>query len=199
MLSTPHLATLVIASLSIALPLTTSSVVTERATSPTGQKLGAETDSGSRDQGRTTVKGTLDALYEAFSFQPGEAFSTELLSLFFLPQAIFVQPTTPGQTRTIDDLDKFFADFEIFVNSESIQERGIYEDILKTHIQSFGDIAHAMVTFQPRHAEPSDLPKARGVDSFQLVEIDGEWWVVSMTTKFENKQQPLVSPFVDSK
>ena len=137
----------------------------------------------------------LEQLYLAFGFHPGASFDEARFEEFFLDGASFVQPTSPDTPRAIDSLATFYSDFGGFVASARVQQHGIYEDILKLHCESAGDLAHAWVVFQPRYGDEPIQPFSRGLDSYQLVQVDGRWRVAS-TTLFERPEHPLPERFV---
>ena len=139
---------------------------------------------------------TLKKLYAAFSFAPGESFNRERLDPFFMPNAGFVQPAASNATRQIDNIDKFYSDFEIFVESARVQELGIEETILHSRTDFYGDIAHSYVIFQPSFGDEVNPPNSRGMDSFQLIKSAGTWRVASMTTKFESDEQSIPERFL---
>lgn len=144
-----------------------------------------------------SLEATLDALYSAFTYGPGEELKQAELEALFLPEAVFVQPARPGVPRKVDNLEVFLADFRAFLQTPEVQQGGIAEHILSRRIDQFGDIAHAYVAFQPVYGARVDSSAMRGLDSFQLVRADGRWRVVSMTTQFESEAQVLPDRFVE--
>ncbi len=139
---------------------------------------------------------TLEELYAAFSFAPGESFDRERFERFFMPNAVFVQPAGADASRQIDDLDKFYSDFETFVASARVQTHGIHELILFHRTDFYGDIAHSYVVFQPSFGDEVIPPNSRGMDSFQLIKSAGTWKVASMTTRFESAELSIPERFL---
>ena len=135
-------------------------------------------------------------LYLAYCFDPGEPFDAERFEKFFMPNAIFVQPVAPSAPRKIDSLAKFYSDFEGFIESLRVREQGIYEDILNTRTDVYGDIAHCYVVFQPRNDDAAAAPNSRGMDSYQLVKVGESWRIASMTTQFESEDLPMPDRFL---
>lgn len=143
-----------------------------------------------------TVDQTLDALYGAVTFGPGGECDWEVLREVFLPDAIFSQPPPRGEQRRLMDLDGFFADFRDFIANSPVKQTGFSEAIAHRSSDQFGDIAHAYVIFEPRLGGLDAPVAGRGMDSVQLVRIDGRWWVASITTQFERPTTPLPKRFL---
>lgn len=143
-----------------------------------------------------TVDGTLDALYAAVSFGPGEEVDWERVREILMEGAIFVQPARPGEVRKVMDVEGFFADWREFIASTQVKTTGFNERIAQRTTDTFGDVAHSYVVFEARLDPASERPVARGLDSVQLVRSEGRWWVASITTEFERPQRPLPGRFL---
>ena len=145
-----------------------------------------------------TIDGTIDALYESVSFGPGEECNWDRLRLILLPEAIFIQPAARGEKRKVIDIESFFADFREFIATSPAKDLGFHESIAARRTDRFGDVAHSYVIFEPRFDPKSEEALGRGLDSVQLIRIDGRWWVVSITTEFERGENVLPARFLNS-
>ena len=143
-----------------------------------------------------SIEHLIEELYLAYCFDPGEPFDAKRFDEFFMSDAIFVQPVASSSSRKIDSLAKFYADFENFIESLRAQQQGIYEDILNTRSDVYGDIAHSYVVFQPRNDDSGVAPSTRGMDSYQLVKVGESWRIASMTTQFESQDLPMPERFL---
>jgi hypothetical protein len=56
-------------------------------------------------------------------------------------------------------------------------EHGFFERPASNKIERYKEIAHVYSAYESRHASNDEQPFARGVNSFQLVKIDGRWMV----------------------
>ena len=70
-------------------------------------------------------------------------------------------------------------------------EHGFFEHPVNTLIDHFSDIAHVFTTYESRHASSDDKPFARGINSFQLVRIGGEWKVLTIFWEEEDAAHPI--------
>ncbi len=149
-------------------------------------------------QQHKTPDGLIDALYECVSFGPGEECDYERMKTIFLPGCTFVMPPGRGEKRKIAHLEDFFADWRKFIaETKEVKEFGFDERIANRRTDQFGDIAHSYVVFEVRFDADSRFPLARGVDSMQMVRIDGRWWVTSINTQFVRPNTPLPRRFLD--
>jgi hypothetical protein len=146
-------------------------------------------------QAVASIDGILDALYGAVSFGPGEEGDWELVRSLFIDGAVFVQPAPAGGKRTVWNTEEFIQDFKDFIATSRAKDEGFNERITHRRTDVFGTIAHAYVVFEGRYG-PTVEAKSRGLDSIQLVQDGGRWWVVSITTEFERPQRPLPGRFL---
>jgi hypothetical protein len=65
-----------------------------------------------------------------------------------------------------------------------------YETELSRRQEQFGNIAHAFSTYESRHA-PGEKPFARGINSFQLVKVNGAWKVMTIFWEAESPTNPI--------
>lgn len=140
------------------------------------------------------VRRTLDALYEAFSFDAGGAPDWEGLRSLFLPGAAFVDPVKPGVPPKGIGADAFLANFRNWVETNPKAKAGFRERIVAARVDHFGHLAHAYVTFEG-YVPGATTAETRGLDSIQLV-LDGDLWkVASFTTQYEEPGLPLPGRF----
>lgn len=145
----------------------------------------------------------IDALYQSVTFGPGEECDFKKMEQIFLPGATFIMPPGRGEKRKIGHLKDFFADWRRFLDDPQVQEPlkkwGFNERIVNRRTDQFGDIAHSYVVFEVRFDPEQQNPLGTGVDSIQLIRIDGRWWVSSINTQFVRPNVPLPRRFLDEK
>lgn len=146
------------------------------------------------DERTASVDAILDALYESFSFGPGEEDWTLLRSLC-IEDAVFLQPLGSSPRHEVIGIDPFIRDFEDFIAASDAKTLGFHEEITHRRIDLFGNVAHAWVVFEGRFAKDGPI-RSRGLDSIQLVRHQGRWWVVSFTTHFESPGDPMPGRFL---
>ena len=60
-----------------------------------------------------------------------------------------------------------------------LRENAFYERQVASKIDQFGHIAHVFSTYESSET-PDGAPFARGINSIQLIQRDGRWWVHSI-------------------
>jgi hypothetical protein len=82
-------------------------------------------------------------------------------------------------------------------NREVLEREGFTERELGRRVEIWGDLATAWSAYDGRTATGSF--HERGINSFQLVKVDGKWLVASILWQEETKDRPLPSDIVTGK
>ncbi len=128
----------------------------------------------------------VEAAAEAISGPPGERDLDRFRSLFH-PEANLVSTDRengePAQGEwTLQEYVSLF--------KKAFADSALYERVVNTVTQRFGDMAHVWATFEQRHS-PDDDPYRRGIDAFQLW-YDGErWWIRNIIAHAEREGAPI--------
>jgi len=141
------------------------------------------------DPDAATAEGLVRALYDRVSSEPGSIPDWDLVRSAFLPQAIVVLRTSRDST-TVFTLDGFVQDFVTFIERANVRATGFTERVVKTQATVFGDIAHVLVLYEA-HITGSPRPPQQGVDSFQLIQREGRWWIVSLVNEIPTANRPI--------
>jgi hypothetical protein len=142
-----------------------------------------------QENGRTSAEGVVRELYELVTFEAGTEPDWEVVRSLFLPEAVVVLRTS-RTSSTVYSLEGFVQSFVEFIESANVRETGFSERIVRTHPVTFGDIAHVWVLYEAR-ITGSPRPPQQGVDSFQLVQREGRWWIASITNEIPTPERPL--------
>lgn len=73
-------------------------------------------------------------------------------------------------------------------------QHGFFESPLVSRVQTFGNIAHILCSYESRNAL-GEVPFARGINSFQLAYDGKRWWIVSILWDEERPDNPLPKEF----
>jgi hypothetical protein len=60
------------------------------------------------------------------------------------------------------------------------QEHGFFERPVANTIQRYGNMAHVWSPYESRNKSDDEKPFARGVNSFQLVRVGGQWKILTI-------------------
>ena len=145
----------------------------------------------------TTVDGVMTELYASVTRTPGEPFPWDRLRAIMLPGATMLpqRQQTQGESR-IMDVDAFIAWIDAAWDPVigTPNDQGFFERQTNLIVEEYGDIAHALTTYEKGPYEPRQII-GRGINSVQLVKRDGRWYVLSITWDEENTAGPLPAKY----
>ena len=145
--------------------------------------------------------GSIDAIiaaaYDVISGPAGEKRDWERERSLFHPGARLIPTATvPGRSDVdlapnILDVDGWIARSEPF-----LAKTGFYEKEIARRVEQFGQIAHAWSTYESRR-DPSDpTPFMRGINSIQLFNDGGRWWILSIYWQHETARDPIPKKYL---
>ena len=138
------------------------------------------------------IEATIKAAYDGLSFTKDKKADFETLDRVFIKEAIF-------RSFREGDMVTFFKE-PYFANYKGAVESGSFEAIVEREIwgktQIFGNIAQRLSTYELFYNDLSK-PQERGVNSFHLVKIDGEWKITSTIYDVEKSGQPIPLEFLN--
>ncbi len=89
------------------------------------------------------------------------------------------------------DMDGWIARSEPF-----LAKTGFYEKEIARRVEQFGQIAHVWSTYESRH-DPSDpSPFMRGINSIQLFNDGGRWWILSIYWQHEAAENHIPKKYL---
>jgi hypothetical protein len=141
----------------------------------------------------TTIDGIMTELYASVTRAPGEPFAWDRLRAIMLPGGVMLpQRAQTGGESLMMDVDGFIAMVDEVWDPVigTPQDIGFFERQINVIVEEFGDVAHALTTYEKGYYEPRRI-LARGVNSVQLVKREGRWYVLSITWDEENTAGPL--------
>ena len=84
-------------------------------------------------------------------------------------------------------------------NTPIFTEKGWFAHPVATRTMRYGDIAHVWSTYEGRAAASDEKPLARGINSFQLVRIGGQWKVQSLVWQQEDAAHPVPATYLPAR
>jgi hypothetical protein len=128
------------------------------------------------------INDTIHSVYDVISGPPGQKRDFDRMRSLFAPGAT-MKAIGPRGLRggTVEDY--------IARNSAILEREGFTERELGRRIQLSGALATAWSAYDGRTANGSF--HERGINSFQLVKVDGKWLVASIVWQEETPENPL--------
>jgi hypothetical protein len=80
--------------------------------------------------------------------------------------------------------------------SPALAAQGFFEREVARREERFGRVSHVFSTYEKRRAASDAAPYARGVNSIQLVEEGGRWWILSVAWDEERPGNPLPTRYL---
>jgi len=106
----------------------------------------------------------------------------------FNPEAIIVLRSALTESKVLD-VDGFIADFQHFIENSDVVEQSFSETVLNCKGEVFGNTAWYSVVYEAK-IHGTDR-KNTGVDHFSLINLDGEWKIVSIVNEVVTPNRPL--------
>jgi len=128
----------------------------------------------------TTIDSVIDAMYASVTFEPGARPDWETHHAIFAPGARMVRMTDEGIFPF--DSESYIRNIEARIDSGAFVSFGESESWRKTW--QFGGIAHVTSAYRS-YDTPGGVDIGGGINSIQLFERDGRWWISAMLWRRE--------------
>jgi len=122
-------------------------------------------------------------MYDAVSFEPGTRPEWSRQDLIFAPAARVVRVNDDGVFEF--DLDSYRTNFEAMIDSGAMTS--FWEAEIWRETRQFGDVAHVLSAYEARRSRGGEFLH-RGVNSIQLFQRDGHWWISAMIWRRDGDQ-----------
>jgi len=133
---------------------------------------------------------TVHAVYDVISGPPGQKRDFNRMRSLFAPGATMKAIGPKGlRGGTVEDY--------ISRNSAILEEEGFTERELGHRVELWGNLATVWSSYDGRTANGSF--HERGINSFQLVKVDGRWLVASILWQEETPENPLPANMIPGK
>ena len=130
----------------------------------------------------TAIDKAVTGVYEVISGPPGQKRDFDRMRAMFAPGATMKSIGPKGlRGGTVEDY--------IARNSAILEKEGFTERELGRRVELWGGLATVWSAYDGRTANGSF--HERGINSFQLVKVDGKWLVASILWQEETPENPL--------
>lgn len=130
------------------------------------------------------------ALYEIVSGPAGARKDWARMARLFAPGALVTPTLHGGGFLAAPQRPEQFAE----LNERIYGQKAFYEREITRRVERYGHIAHVWSSFEARD-RPDLAPRARGVNSFQVMDDGRRWCILSATWDIETPEHPLPPEF----
>lgn len=141
-----------------------------------------------------SIDAIITALYDVISGEAGEARDWDRWHSLFAEGATLsaIARGPDGTVRRVRMTPESWVE-----RSGSIIERdGFIEAEIGRVTESYGLIAHAFSSYESYRSASDAEPFARGINSFQLMNDESRWWVVSIFWQSEGPDSPIPAKYI---
>ena len=174
------------ASTPAAAPAPAAPVPFSQAPAPAAPAPAARPAVPARPEDVATPEATVRALYQVISGPAGPRDWNRLRSLF-TPGARLVFSVTQRDGRVVyreGTVEQYIA-----ANTPYLMEHGWQEHEVASKVERYGSIVHIFSTYEGDEGPGTE--RERGINSIQLSNHDGRWWVVSLLVEKEAEWNPI--------
>ncbi len=132
-----------------------------------------------------SIDSILLALYESISHEAGERPDWDRMRSLFIQGARIIPPALESAPLVVMDLETFVARVEENLTRREDDEEGFHEAEIARRVERFGNVAHVWSTYETRHSPQDPAPASRGINSFQFVNHNDRWWVMTILWDIE--------------
>jgi hypothetical protein len=162
---------------------------------PGGQVHAGQAAPAPRSADTASVDAIVAALYDVISGPAGQARDWNRFRSLFAPGARLLpaSPRPDGAAPAPLTPDEY-----VERASARFVEAGFFEREVARRVERFGAIAHVFSTYESRRRAEDAAPMARGINSIQLMEHAGRWWIVTVLWDQERPENPLPARYLSS-
>jgi hypothetical protein len=143
-----------------------------------------------------TPESVVAEIYKLISFEPHTSPDWEKVKALFAEEAaVFLRVSEEARTAVSREglIDLFVASIE----KNKLRDTGFTERLVSCKVKAFGAIAHCFAVYESSIPNES-RPRARGVDSIQLIKRNEGWLVASLTNDVSGPGKPIPEEFLHS-
>jgi hypothetical protein len=144
-----------------------------------------------------SIEAIIAAAYDSISGPAGKKRDWDRMRSLFISGARLI-PTAVDAGRNDVDLAPQILDIEGFIAraEQAFEKTGFYEKEVARRVERFGQIAHVWSTYESRHDPNDPVPFMRGINSIQLFNDGGRWWILSIYWQHESPQHAIPEKYL---
>ena len=141
-----------------------------------------------------TIEGTIEALYQSISGPKGFEIDRETFDPLFAENARLSATYFNEEGNQV--VVRWTAAEYVETIWNGARERGFFEIETAQTVEQFAQIAHVFSTYESRWNEGDEDPFQRGINSIQLLNKDGRWWIVNIFWQGETEDNPIPAKYL---
>jgi len=156
----------------------------------------AQPATGPRAADTASPEAIVAALYEVISGPAGQPRDWDRFRGLFAAGARLVPaaPRRDGSAPAALSPD----DYATRTN-DTFMKSGFFEREVARKIDGFGTILHVFSTYESKRAAADEKPFARGINSIQLMQHGGRWWIVTVMWDQERPDNPIPAKYLEGR
>jgi hypothetical protein len=140
-----------------------------------------------------SVDAIVKALYATISGPAGQKRDWDRLRSLCHPEAKLLPIVTTKDGKRLVPLS---IDGYVQRSGAMLERDGFFEQELHRKAEVFGDFAHVWSTYEGRRALADEQPFLRGINSIQLVRLDGKWSILHVLWQQEADAGPIPADYL---
>jgi hypothetical protein len=155
----------------------------------------AQPAAGPRAADTASPEAIVAALYDVISGPAGQARDWDRFRGLFAPGARLV----PAAPRKDGSAPVALSPDDYIKRSNEALLRGFFEREVSKRADGFGTILHVFSTYESKRAATDEKPFARGINSIQLMQHGGRWWIVTVMWDQERPDNPIPAKYLEGR
>ncbi len=145
----------------------------------------------------SSVDGIMKAVYDVISGDAGKPRDWDRFRTLFHKDARLIPTGTNPNTKVTGA--NAISPEEYIKRVEPVFARdGFHEREKARRTESYGNIVHALSTYEAFRSRSDKAPFMRGINSFQLLNDGKRWWVVTIFWQAETTENPIPKKYLKS-
>ena len=155
----------------------------------------AQPATGPRAADSASPEAIIAALYDVISGPAGQARDWDRFRGLFAIGARLL----PAAPRPDGSAPAALSPDDYITRANDALLKGFFEEEVASRTEAFGTIMHAFSTYESRRAKADEKPFARGINSIQLMQHGGRWWIVTVMWDSERPENPIPAKYLEAK
>lgn len=141
-----------------------------------------------------SVDGVIGVLYQVISGPAGQRRDWDKFRSLFRPEA---RLNALGKDREGKPRFNTMAIEDYIRNTgPNFEQNGFFEREIGRVSEQYGDMIHVFSTYESRREEKGDV-FSRGINSIQLIQKDGRYWIVNILWNSEMPENPIPAKYLN--